>query len=396
MMKEEATMYRISGKQLVAIAMLSALFAVIVVVFAQRVFDRSNHSPATFGAGLEPVAIADPTVATDEQNNIEIYQVYSPGVVNITSKSYQQTLFGVYPSEGSGSGSIIDEKGYILTNYHVVQGASQMEVQVENDKYTATLIGTDRDNDLAVIKIEPPRDHKLTVIRLGTSQGLKVGQKVLAIGNPFGLQRTLTTGIISGLERPLHDPASRRTINGAIQTDASINPGNSGGPLLNAKGEQIGINTAIYSPNGGGSVGIGFAVPVDIAKKIIPELISKGYVSRPWLGISSFPINVRIARAFSLPVNEGLMISNVARGSGAAVAGLRSAALDQDFWGNVVIQRMGDVVLTIDGKKVISADDLQNALQDKKPGDTVQVEVLRDSDHATIPVRLSERPPQER
>jgi S1-C subfamily serine protease len=395
MMKEEVTMYRISGKQLVAIAMLSALFAVLVVVVAQRTLDRSGRGLGSFGAGLEPVAIADPTVATDEQNNIEIYQVYSPGVVNITSKVYQQTLFGIYPSEGTGSGSIIDEKGYILTNYHVVQGATQLEVQVENDKYTGKLVGTDRDNDLAVIKIEPPRDHKLTVIRLGTSTGLKVGQKVLAIGNPFGLQRTLTTGIISGLERPLNDPASRRTINGAIQTDASINPGNSGGPLLNARGEQIGINTAIYSPNGGGSVGIGFAVPVDVAKKIIPELISKGYVSRPWLGVGSFPINARLARAFQLPVAEGLMISNVVRGSGAATAGLRSAALNQDVWGNIVIQRMGDIILGVDGKKIASSDDLQNALQDKKPGETVQVEVLRDGNNTTIPVRLGERPPQE-
>jgi S1-C subfamily serine protease len=389
-------MYRISGKQLVAIAMISALFAVVILVLAQRVFQRTDRSPATFGAGLEPVAIADPSVATDEQNNIEIYQACSPGVVNITSKSYQQTLFGVYPSEGSGSGSIIDEKGYILTNFHVVQGATQLEVQVENDKYQGSLVGTDRDNDLAVIKIEPPRDHKLTVIKLGTSTGLKVGQKVLAIGNPFGLQRTLTTGIISGLERPLNDPASNRTINGAIQTDASINPGNSGGPLLNAKGEQIGINTAIYSPNGGGSVGIGFAVPVDIAKKIIPELISKGYVSRPYLGVGSFPLNVRIARAFDLPVNEGLMVINVARGSGAAGAGLRSAALSRDFWGNTSIQRLGDIIIAIDGKKITSTDDLQNAMQDKKIGDTVQVEVLRDGDRTTIPVRLSERPPQER
>ncbi|MFL6212267.1 MAG: S1C family serine protease [Blastocatellia bacterium] len=395
-MKEGATMYRISGKQLVLIAMTSALFAVIILALAQRVFQRPDHSPATFGAGLEPVAIADPTVASDEQNNIEIYQAYSPGVVNITSTVYQQSLFGVYPSEGSGSGSIIDEKGYILTNYHVVQGATQLEVQVENDKYKGTLVGTDRDNDLAVIKIEPPRGHKLTVIKLGTSTGLKVGQKVLAIGNPFGLQRTLTTGIISGLERPLNDPASRRTINGAIQTDASINPGNSGGPLLNAKGEQIGINTAIYSPNGGGSVGIGFAVPVDVANKIIPELISKGYVSRPYLGVGSFPLNVRIARAFSLPISEGLMVINVARSSGAAAAGLRSAAISQDFWGNTSIQRLGDVILSIDGKKVASTDDLQNAMQDKKPGDTVQVEVLRDGDHTTIPVRLIERPPQER
>src|SRR5689334_9586324 len=312
-MKEEATMYRISGKQLVAIAMISAFFAVIVVIIAQRAFYSSNRSPATFGAGLEPVVIADPTVATDEQNNIEIYQTYSPGVVNITSKVYQQTLFGVYPSEGSGSGSIIDERGYILTNYHVVQGATQLEVQVENDKFQAKLIGTDRDNDLAVIKIEPPRDHKLTLIHLGTSQGLKVGQKVLAIGNPFGLQRTLTTGIISGLERPLRDQVARRTINGAIQTDAAINPGNSGGPLLNAKGEMIGINTAIQPNAGGGSIGIGFAVPVDIANKIVPEIMSKGYVSRPWLGISTFPLSPRIANAFELPVQEGIIIGDVYR-----------------------------------------------------------------------------------
>lgn len=390
-------MYRVSGKQLVAIAMLSALFAALIIVFTQRAFDHSGKNPAALlGAGLEPIAIADPTVATDEQNNIDIYHAVSPGVVNITNRGYQQGLFGVFPSEGSGSGSIIDEKGYILTNYHVVQGAEQLEVQVENDKYTGTIVGTDRDNDLAVIKIEPPRDHRLTIVRLGASQGLQVGQKVLAIGNPFGLQRTLTTGIISGLERPLRDPASRRTINGAIQTDAAINPGNSGGPLLNAKGELIGINTAIYSPNGGGSVGIGFAVPVDIAKKIVPDLISKGYVSRPWLGISLLPLDQRTARRFNLPVEQGIIIGTVARGSGAAAAGLRGANVGEDFWGNVVLQQINDVLLTIDGKKVGNADDLQNSLQDKKPGDTVQVELLRNNSRTTVSVRLSERPPQER
>jgi putative serine protease PepD len=390
-------MYRVSGKQLVSIAMFSALFTALIIVFTQRAFDHSGKNPAALlGAGLEPIAIADPTVATDEQNNIDIYHAVSPGVVNITNRGHQQGLFGVFPSEGTGSGSIIDEKGYILTNYHVVQGAEQLEVQVENDKYTATLVGTDRDNDLAVIRIEPPRDHRLTIVRLGASQGLQVGQKVLAIGNPFGLQRTLTTGIISGLERPLRDPASRRTINGAIQTDAAINPGNSGGPLLNAKGELIGINTAIYSPNGGGSVGIGFAVPVDIAKKIVPDLISKGYVSRPWLGISLLPLDQRTARRFNLPVEQGIIIGTVARGSGAAEAGLRGANVGEDIWGNVVLQQINDVLLTIDGKKVGNADDLQNALQDKKPGDTVQVELLRNNSRTTVPVRLSERPPQER
>ena len=390
-------MYRVSGRQLVAIAMLSALISALVIVFAQRAFDRAGKNPGiNVGGSLESVAIADPTVATDEQNNIDIYHGVSPGVVNITNRGYQQGMFGVFPSEGSGSGSIIDEKGYILTNYHVVQGADQLEVQVENDKYTAKLIGTDRDNDLAVIKIEPSRDHRFTVVRLGSSQGLQVGQKVLAIGNPFGLQRTLTTGIISGLERPLRDPASRRTINGAIQTDAAINPGNSGGPLLNAKGELIGINTAIYSPNGGGSVGIGFAVPVDTAKKIIPDLINKGYVSRPWLGISLYPLDRRMARQLELSVEEGIMVGDVYRGSGAATAGLRGAVLRETMFGGVAIQQVGDVIVTIDGKKTASADDLQNALQDKNPGDMVQVELVREGRRLTVPVRLSERPPQER
>src|SRR5215216_7476238 len=359
-------MYRVSGKQLASLALCSALLAGIIVAFAQRAFENRAASVASV-ASVEPVAIADPTVASEEQNNIEIYHALSPGVVNITNRGYQESLFGAYPSEGSGSGSIIDERGYILTNYHVVQGASQLEVQVENDKYPGTLVGTDRDNDLAVIKIEPPRDHRLTIIKLGASQGLQVGQKVLAIGNPFGLQRTLTTGIISGLERPLRDSATRRTINGAIQTDASINPGNSGGPLLNARGEMIGINTAIYSPSGG-SVGIGFAVPVDTAKKIVPDLISKGYVSRPWLGIPTMPLNQRIAERLNLPVEEGIIVGDVYRGSGAAAAGLRGAVVRESIFGGITLQQVGDIILNIGGRKIASTDDLQTALQDKKPG----------------------------
>jgi S1-C subfamily serine protease len=386
-------MYRVSGKQLAMLALCSALLASIIVAFAQRAF-KNRATTEAIVASVEPVAIADPTVASEEQNNIEIYHALSPGVVNITNRGYQESLFGAYPSEGSGSGSIIDERGYILTNYHVVQGASQLEVQVENDKYPGTLVGTDRDNDLAVIKIEPPRDHRLTLIKLGASQGLQVGQKVLAIGNPFGLQRTLTTGIISGLERPLRDSATRRTINGAIQTDASINPGNSGGPLLNAKGEMIGINTAIYSPSGG-SVGIGFAVPVDTAKKIVPDLISKGYVSRPWLGISTMPLNRRIAQSFNLPVEEGIIVGDVYRGSGAAAAGLRGAVVRESVYG-ISLQQVGDVILNIEGRKIATTDNLQNALQDKKPGETVQVELLRQGRRVTVPVRLSERPPEER
>ena len=382
-------MYRVTGKQLVYIALFSALLAGIIVACAQRALEHRAVS-------VEPTAIADPSVATDEQNNIDIYRAYSPGVVNITNHSYEQDFFGAYPSEGTGSGSIIDDRGHILTNFHVVQNASQLEVQIENDKYPATIVGTDRDNDLAVIKVDVPSGRHLTAINLGTSTGLQVGQKVLAIGNPFGLQRTLTTGIISGLERPLRDPVSRRTIPGAIQTDASINPGNSGGPLLNSKGEMIGINTAIYSPSGqmGGSIGIGFAVPVDIAKKFIPDLINKGYVSRPWLGITTMPLDKRIARAMDLSVDQGIIVGDVSRGSGAAAAGLRGAVVRESIWGGIVLQQIGDVILSVGGKKVTSTDDLQNALQDKKPGQSVDVEVLRNGNRVTVPVRLSERPPE--
>ena len=383
-------MYKVSGKQLIAVALFAALAAVAIVTVVQRTLYKQG------AVSLEPVAIAEPTVATEEQNNIEIYRAVSPGVVNITNKGYQESFWGAIPSEGTGSGSIIDERGYILTNYHVIQGASQLEVQVENEKFPGKVVGTDRDDDLAVIKVEVPRGQRLTVIKLGTSQGLEVGQKVLAIGNPFGLQRTLTTGIISGLERPLRDAAARRTINGAIQTDAAINPGNSGGPLLNARGEMIGINTAIQPNAGGGSIGIGFAVPVDIAKRIIPEILSKGYVSRPWLGISTFPLNGRIARAFELPVAEGIIIGEVYRNSGAAAAGLRPAAVRETIYGGISLQQLGDVIVSVSGRKVTNTDDLQNALQDKKPGETVDVEVLRQGSRVTIPVRLSERPVEER
>jgi S1-C subfamily serine protease len=388
-------MYKVSARQLITVALFSALLTGAIVAIVQRTLNKPAGIQGLSNISLESVAIADPTVATDEQNNIEIYRAVSPGVVNITNTVYQESFWGVIPSEGTGSGSIIDERGYILTNYHVIQGSSQLEVQVENEKYPGKVVGTDRDDDLAVIKIDVPSGRKLRVIKLGTSQGLEVGQKVLAIGNPFGLQRTLTTGIISGLERPLRDAAARRTITGAIQTDAAINPGNSGGPLLNARGEMIGINTAIQPNAGGGSIGIGFAVPVDIAKRIIPEILAKGYVSRPWLGVSLLPLQPGIVRAFRLPVQEGILVGDVYRGSGAATAGLRPSVIRESIYG-VSLQQLGDVILSVGGRKVANSDDLQNALQEKKPGDTVDVEVFRQGGRATLSVRLTERPEQER
>jgi putative serine protease PepD len=376
-------MYRVTIRQLAGLALVSAALAAVITACAQRVFEPGNI--------VEQPVIADPSVATDEQNNIEVYRKMSPGVVNITSRTYTETWYGIFPSEGSGSGSIIDPKGYILTNYHVVQRAQQLEVQIGSNKFPARIIGSDPDNDLAVIKIEPPREG-LTVVPLGSSKGLQVGQKVLAIGNPFGFQSTLTTGVISGLERPVRDPATGRTIEGAIQTDASINPGNSGGPLLNPRGEMIGINTSIVSPSGG-SVGIGFAVPVDTANKIIPDLISKGYVPHPWLGISTLgPLNRRIATYFNLPVSEGLIIGQVYPRSGAAAAGLRGAVVRDRVFGGVSLEQLGDVIVSIDGAPVRNTDELQRALKDKQPGQTVGVELLRQARRTTIQVRLSERP----
>jgi S1-C subfamily serine protease len=380
-------MYRITRKQLLILVIVTGMVTGVIVACAQRAIDRGDVS-------VERAVIADPSVASDEQNNIEIYKAYSPGVVNITSTSYAETWLGVYPQEGTGSGSIIDDQGHILTNYHVVQGATQLEVQIDNEKYSARVVGTDSDYDLAVIQVNVPRE-RLIIVKLGTSKGLQVGQKVLAIGNPFGLQKTLTTGIISGLERPLRDPASRRTIQGAIQTDAAINPGNSGGPLLNAKGEMIGINTAIYSQSGG-SVGIGFAVPVDIAKAIIPDLIAKGYVSRPWLGISILPLNRRTARQLQLPVEEGIIVGNVYRGSGAAAAGLRGSLVRDTVFGGAILEELGDVIVAVDGHQVKSSEDLQDALKDKHPGDVVNVELVRQGKKSTVSVRLSERPPEAR
>lgn len=379
-------MYRVSARQLVMLVFSTALLAAAIVACAHRVIDGGTSS-------IEPPVIADPTVATDEQNNIEVYRGVSPGVVNITSKGYGRNLFGVYPTEGTGSGAIIDDQGHILTNFHVIQGATQLEVQIENDKFPARLIGTDPDNDLAVIKINAPRGN-LTVVRLGSSQGLQVGQKVLAIGNPFGLQRTLTTGVISGLERPIQSPRTGRTIEGAIQTDASINPGNSGGPLLNARGEMIGINTQIISPNEG-SVGIGFAVPVDTAKKIIPDLIAKGYVAYPWLGISSIPLDRRTARQLRLPVEEGILVGNVYRGGGAAAAGIRGTAMRQTYMGTEIDQ-MGDIIVAIDGQPIKNSGDLQRVLKDKQAGQTVQVQLLRQDRQMNLSVRLTERPAEAR
>jgi S1-C subfamily serine protease len=377
-------MYRLSARQILAIALLSALFAAGTVACLDRF---RNHVQPDSSAYTEtpPAGITDPSVASDEQNNIEVYKAIAPGVAFIKTTSYTQDFFGqVEEGQGGGSGSVIDDQGHILTNYHVIEGAQRLSVNFGGDKtYPAKVIGGDPDTDLAVIKVDAPRDQ-MSVVPLGDSDRLVVGQKVLAIGNPFGLDRTLTTGVISGLQRPIR-ARNGRPIEGAIQTDASINPGNSGGPLLDSRGRMIGINSQILSPSGA-SAGVGFAVPVNIAKRILPQLIENGVVRRPKLGIGTRDVK-EISDQVRLPVSEGVIIIQVQQGGAADAAGLRGLSQTED--GEVVL---GDIITSIDGEKVAGRDDLFRILDKHQIGDVIRVEVVRNGGRTTVPVRLIESP----
>ena len=382
-------MYRISARQILLIALISGLFASAGVVLFDRISKRYESSEAAFSEA-PPAGISDPSTVTDEQNNIEVYRTLSPGVVFIHSTSYARDFFGfVEPQEGSGSGSILDQQGNILTNYHVIAGAQKLSVSLGGQKdYPAIVVGRDPDTDLAVIRLTEKPAGQLTVIPMGDSDKLVVGQKVLAIGNPFGLDRTLTTGVISGLQRPIR-ARNDRLIEGAIQTDASINPGNSGGPLLDSRGRMIGINSQILSPSGS-SAGVGFAVPVSIAKRVVPQLLQNGAVRRPKLGISTRDVST-IKSQVDLPVADGVLIVQVARGSGAAAAGLRG--FQQTEMGDI---ELGDVIVGIDNAKVANSDDLFRVLDRYQIGQTVQVQIWRDGKRVSVPVRLMESPDSRR
>ena len=326
----------------------------------------------------------------DEENNISIYREVGPGVVNITSVVVERDFFfNPIPREGAGSGSIIDTDGHILTNHHVIRDSTKLEVTLsDGSKWPARLVGIDPDNDLAVIKIDVPKE-KLTIIPMGDSSGLQVGQKVLAIGNPFGLGQTLTTGIISSLGRSIRSEAGT-LIEDVIQTDAAINPGNSGGPLLDSKGRIIGINSAIISPTGA-SVGIGFAIPVNTAKRILPELISKGHVSYPWIGASIYPLIPEFARALGLKVERGAVIAEIVAGGPADRVGLRGGDRLVQV-GNSLIPVGGDVITEMDGEKVTSSDELIRMIRDRRPGDRVELKLLRKGKFSRIKVTLGEKP----
>jgi S1-C subfamily serine protease len=380
--------YYLSARQILLVAFASALMAVGAFALLGNFsgFFQLNNSANITKAEDGPRGISDPSQVTDEQNSIEVYKTLSPGVAFISTTSYTQDFWGgVEEGQGTGSGSVIDTQGHILTNNHVIEKASKLTVSFGGDKvYPATVVGRDPDTDLAVIKITPPREG-LTVVPLGDSDKLSVGQKVLAIGNPFGLDRTLTTGIISGLQRPIR-ARNGRPIDAAIQTDASINPGNSGGPLLDKFGRMIGINSQILSP-AGGSVGVGFAVPVNTAKRIIPQLIQFGEVRRPKLAIAPIDVKRLAGQGMDLPVEAGVLVYSAASGGAAANAGIRGISRDET--GDIVI---GDIITAINGEKIDNQDDLFRQLDKYKVGDTVQVEVFRGNRRLTIPVRLTPTP----
>jgi S1-C subfamily serine protease len=321
----------------------------------------------------------------EEQNNISIYRKNIPSVVNVTSRAMSFDFFyGMVPQEGQGSGFVIDKDGHILTNYHVIADARQVEVTMHNrKKYKATVVGTDPAHDLAVIQIKAP---DLVPSVLGDSRNLQVGQKVYAIGNPFGLAGTMTRGIVSSI-RPVREP-NGATIDDAIQTDAAINPGNSGGPLMNWHGEVIGINTMILS-NVGQNAGIGFAIPINTAKAVLNDLMTLGRVRRPALGVRTIPISAELADEMGLPVDYGVLIVQVTPGGSADLAGLRGGT-ERAYLGNIPIMLGGDLIVAIDGEKVEDEQDLAQMMNNHRAGDTVKMTIYRNKKKLDVSVALGE------
>jgi len=332
-------------------------------------------------------AQAAPKYDAEEENNIAVYKRVLPSVVNITSTALVFDFFyGTVPQQGQGSGFILDKSGHILTNYHVVAGANRgVEVQLSDKrKFAAHVIGTDRTHDLALLQIDAPN---LQPVTLADSSQLNVGQKVYAIGNPFGLAGTMTSGIISAI-RPIRN-GEGAPIEDAIQTDAAINPGNSGGPLLNSSGEVIGINTMIASNGADQSSGIGFAIPINTAKAVLADLLKFGRVKRPSMGIVSFAIGPDLASQMGFAAVSGMLIQRVVPGGAADRAGLRGGT-EQAYVGNTQIVLGGDLIIAIDGQQVTDPQDINTIMEKHQAGDTVTVTFIRGQRRMTIKLILGE------
>jgi S1-C subfamily serine protease len=372
------------------------IFIALALVGAFVYFTTAPNSPLRRSGGgplwSGPTVARSAGLGSDEVNNIEIYKSAKDSVAYITSTVYQQTFFfEMVPTRALGSGFLISPDGRILTNNHVISGSSKIEVRFsDGSRYTAKVLVADRADDLALIQIDPKK--KLPFLKLGDSDGLQVGQKVLAIGNPFGFSGTLTTGIVSSLGREIRNENS--TLEGLVQTDAAINEGNSGGPLLDSQGNVIGINTAILAPGGsGGNVGIGFAMPINRAKAMLDDFREGKSFGRPRFGASTVYITGDLAGELKLPESGGLLIQEVGRGSAAEMAGLKGYR-DVVQVGNERLGIGGDFITSIDGKPVTESDALARAIARKRPGDTITVKVFRSGKTLDIAVKLGEVPEQ--
>lgn len=377
---------------------LSGTLLVVGLLVAASLGCNLDLAPTPLPAPTPLVVVATPTplpnasaaeVDLAEQRIINVYERASRSVVHITSRSQVVDFWrGVVPQEGSGSGFVLDQQGNIVTNDHVIEGAQEIEVLLaDGTAYPAQLVGADPYNDLAVVRIDAPT-ALLVPVEIGSAATLRVGQQVIAIGNPFGLDWTLTTGVVSALGRTI-DTEEGLALGEVIQTDAAINPGNSGGPLLDSAGRVVGVNSAISSPSGG-SVGIGFAIPAETVLRVVPELISRGYYPHPWTGFSAYELSYELKPSESGP-DHGLLIVDIVRGSPAASAGLQSAQASRQ--GRQVIFNGGDIVVAVDGNQIKSRDELTLYLENQmRVGDTVSLTIVRDNEEIEVTLVLGEQP----
>jgi len=363
------------------------------VVRAPGAVPQATQTPWIITPTPSPAGARQANDIADWENlYVALYDQSSPSVVHITTRTRVWSFFrGVDVQAGSGSGFFFDDQGHIITNHHVVEGAEQLDVIfADGTTMPATVVGSDAYNDLAVLRVDGAPPQLIRPLPLGESHNLKVGMRVAAIGNPFGLDRTLTTGVISALGRTI-ERENEAALGEMIQTDAAINPGNSGGPLLNLRGEVIGVNTMIRSPSGG-SVGIGFAVPVDTLKRVAPELIRNGRYEHPWLGFNAYEVTQDLADFLKLPVAKGLLIAQLQAGGPADRAGVRGASegLRTSFG---VLLVGGDILVALDDRPIQTRDDMTIYLENhKRVGDVVRMTLVRDGAQITLEATLQARP----
>lgn len=380
-----------------SVAATAFLVCLATIKFTSRNSNNFSEDTVTEDLILEtntPVLRIDDSSARftlDEQQNISVYEKCNEAVVNITTQvmGYNWFYEPVYTSSGSGSGSIIDKRGYVVTNVHVIENASVITISLsDGSSYEGKIVGQDKESDIAVLKFEVPQNVVLKTISFGDATNLKVGQKVIAIGNPFGLERTMTTGIISGLGRPIQE-SQNVIIRNMIQTDAAINPGNSGGPLLDSQGRMIGINTIIYSKSGSSS-GVGFAIPVSTARRVVSDLLKFGKVNRGVMKLDLIQNTARIAKYAGYNISSGMIVSRVRNGSRADQAGIQGGtqAVKYGTFNPQTIYLGGDIIVAIDNIEITKLADYYSALESKVPGDSVNVTVIRRGKKQTLRVVL--------